>query len=104
MNGFNLSLNGIATCIRLVLKQQLPVMLLGGGGYHHPNTARLWSLLTAVALGRTDLPQEIPDHECFLDYAPDYELHIETGLRRDRNDFGYIEFLEKYLKKSIEQL
>ncbi|ETE69706.1 Histone deacetylase 8, partial [Ophiophagus hannah] len=36
--------------------------LLETGGYHLANTARCWTYLTGVILGKT-LPSEIPDHE-----------------------------------------
>ncbi|KAG9461089.1 hypothetical protein GDO78_018173, partial [Eleutherodactylus coqui] len=55
------------------------------GGYHLPNTARCWTYLTAVILGRT-LSSEIPDHEFFTEYGPDYVLEITPSCRTDRND------------------
>ena len=48
---FNLSLNGHAECVKFVLQQKLPTLILGGGGYTIRNVARCWTLETAVVLG-----------------------------------------------------
>ena len=48
---FNLSLHGHAECVKFVLQQKLPTLILGGGGYTIRNVARCWTLETAVVLG-----------------------------------------------------
>ena len=35
------------------------------GGYHFPNTARLWAYLTSLAVQHT-LTNEIPEHEVYI--------------------------------------
>ncbi|XP_071819711.1 histone deacetylase 8-like [Apostichopus japonicus] len=84
MNSFNLTLKGIGNCVDFILRWNLPTLLLGGGGYHTPNTARCWTQLTAVALG-VRLKSEIPDHQFFLEYGPDYQLEITPSNRPDLN-------------------
>lgn len=39
---------GIGDCVQQVLELNLPVLFLGGGGYHEIDTARCWSYLTAL--------------------------------------------------------
>ncbi|KAH0630744.1 hypothetical protein JD844_003927 [Phrynosoma platyrhinos] len=85
MCSFNLTPEGIGKCLQYVLQWQLPTLVLGGGGYHLANTARCWTYLTAVILGRT-LSSEIPDHEFFTEYGPDYVLEITPSCRPDRNE------------------
>ncbi|XP_065267020.1 histone deacetylase 8 [Emys orbicularis] len=62
MCSFNMTPVGIGKCLKYVLQWQLATLILGGGGYNLANTARCWTYLTGVILGRT-LPSEIPDHE-----------------------------------------
>ncbi|CAG2164773.1 unnamed protein product, partial [Oppiella nova] len=90
MNAFNLTINGYSECIKYLISMNKPLILLGGGGYHPLNTARLWAALTACALNET-LDNDIPDHSCFLAYRPSYELNIEAGLRPNLNSKQYIE-------------
>ncbi|KAM3827796.1 histone deacetylase 8 isoform 3-T3 [Vipera latastei] len=85
MCAFNLTPEGIGKCLNYVLQWQLPTLILGGGGYHLANTARCWTYLTGVVLGKT-LPSEIPDHEFFTEYGPDYVLEITPSCRPDRNE------------------
>lgn len=95
MNGFNLTIDGYSQCIQYLIEMNIPLILLGGGGYHPLNTARLWTALTATALN-VDLDNDIPDHSCFLSYRPSYELKIEAGLRPNLNSNQYIQnVLEK---------
>lgn len=42
------------SALKLVLSWDLPTLVLGGGGYHLPDTARLWLMLTAVAISSTN--------------------------------------------------
>ena len=75
---FNLSLQGYAACIRQVLQLELPTLLLGGGGYNHTDTAKLWTQLTGEALRvHPSLDgSDIPEHEHFELYGPDFALSV----------------------------
>ncbi|CAG2101602.1 unnamed protein product [Medioppia subpectinata] len=98
MNAFNLTIDGYSECIKYLISMNKPLILVGGGGYHLMNTARLWTALTACALNET-LDDDIPDHSCFLAYRPSYELHIEAGLRPNLNSKQYIDsVLDKTFK------
>jgi len=58
---FNLSLKGHAACVEYVKSFNIPLMLLGGGGYTIRNVARCWAYETAVAVG-----QEVSEGTIFL--------------------------------------
>ena len=47
---FNLTLKGHGKCVEFVKKYNLPLLLLGGGGYTIRNVARCWTHETSVAL------------------------------------------------------
>lgn len=50
---FNLSSSGHSDCVAFVKKFNIPLLLLGGGGYTIRNVSRVWTLETAIALGET---------------------------------------------------
>eukprot|EP00063_Salmo_salar_P088063 XP_014062898.1 PREDICTED: histone deacetylase 8 isoform X1 [Salmo salar] len=85
MCSFNMTPVGVAQCLCHVLDWHLPTLLLGGGGYNLANTARCWTYLTGAVLRQT-LASEIPDHEFFTEYGPDYSLEISPSCRPDRNE------------------
>lgn len=48
---FNLTLKGHGKCVEFMKKWNLPLLLLGGGGYTIRNVARCWTYETSMALG-----------------------------------------------------
>ncbi|KAH9517090.1 Histone deacetylase 8 [Dermatophagoides farinae] len=85
MKSFNLTSRTYLHCIEKLLEIRLPLLILGGGGYHHTNTAKLWTLITAKVFGQK-LNPNIPDHEFFLYYGPDYDLSITESMLPNEND------------------
>lgn len=49
---FNLTVKGHGNCVKFVKKFNLPLMLLGGGGYTISNVARCWTYETAIAVDK----------------------------------------------------
>jgi histone deacetylase 8 len=85
--GFNLTPNGVARCIEYLVSWDIPMLILGGGGYHLANTARCWAYLTAVLAGKKELADQIPDHKFIDAYKPLYSLHISPHpTQPNRND------------------
>jgi hypothetical protein len=87
IDGWNLTPEGLAECVRYTsaLCQDIKLLVLGGGGYHPARTARTFLLCTAAAcegarpgLLRDELPRDIPRHEHFPRYGPDFRLVDET--------------------------
>uniref|UniRef100_A0A2C9JYC4 Histone deacetylase n=1 Tax=Biomphalaria glabrata TaxID=6526 RepID=A0A2C9JYC4_BIOGL len=103
MTSFNLTHFGIAKCVCYMLTWNLPTVLLGGGGYHFPNTAKCWTFLTALAAGKK-LPVDIPEHEHFLDYGPSYELTTSPGNKRDLNTDQYLANIVSTIEKNLNNV
>merc|ERR1712117_622798 len=61
---FNLATKGHGKCVEFIKKFNLPLMILGGGGYTLRNVARLWAYETSI-LCEEDLPSELPYQEYF---------------------------------------
>jgi histone deacetylase 1/2 len=53
---FNLSMRGHTDCVEFMKSFNLPLMVLGGGGYTTRNVARTWTFETA-AITNTELPE-----------------------------------------------
>ena len=49
---FNLSMRGHANCVSFVRSLNLPLLLLGGGGYTIRNVSRAWAYETGIAAGQ----------------------------------------------------
>lgn len=50
---FNLSMEGHANCVNFVKSFNLPLLVLGGGGYTMRNVARTWAYETGLLVGST---------------------------------------------------
>ena len=103
LGGFNLTSAGIVKCVETVSRYNVPLMILGGGGYNVVNTARCWTEVVACLLG-TELSDDIPDHEHLDKYGPDYSLKITPGNRKNENTREYIEGAIELLTENLKLL
>lgn len=88
---FHLSFDtGHAKCVEFVKKYNLPLLLLGGGGYTIRNVARCWTYETAVALGN-DIANELPYNDYFEYFGPDFKLHISPSNMANQNTPEYLD-------------
>ncbi|KAI3905475.1 hypothetical protein MKW98_013273 [Papaver atlanticum] len=81
---FNLSVKGHADCLRYLRSFNVPLMVLGGGGYTIRNVARCWCYETAVAVG-VEPDNKLPYNEYYEYFGPDYTLHVETSNMENQN-------------------
>ncbi|KAI5147970.1 histone deacetylase 1/2 [Enteropsectra breve] len=72
---FNMTNIGHGNCVKFVKGFNVPVILLGGGGYTIENVAKAWAYDTSIALG-VDISKDIPYNEYFDYYGPHYTLQI----------------------------
>lgn len=61
---FNLSMKGHANCVNFVKSFNLPVLVLGGGGYTMRNVARTWAYETGLLVGEQMWP-ELPYNDYY---------------------------------------
>ncbi|KAG7610849.1 Ureohydrolase domain superfamily [Arabidopsis suecica] len=81
---FNLSIKGHGDCLQYVRSFNVPLMILGGGGYTLPNVARCWCYETAIAVGE-QLDNDLPGNDYMKYFRPDYKLHILPTNRQNLN-------------------
>jgi acetoin utilization deacetylase AcuC-like enzyme len=91
LGGFSLTLHGVEHCFKTLLSLQLPMLLLGGGGYNLQNVSRMASILTALSLD-IQLPEKIPSHSnLFIELSTYYTPDI---YRQNKNTEDYLKMLE----------
>ncbi|KAK9268956.1 hypothetical protein L1049_000722 [Liquidambar formosana] len=81
---FNLSIKGHAECVRYMRSFNVPLLLLGGGGYTIRNVARCWCFETAVAVG-VEVDDKMPHHEYYEYFGPEYTLYVAPSNMENKN-------------------
>jgi len=72
---FNLTLTGHGRCVEYVKSFNVPVLMVGGGGYTVRNVSRCWTYETAIMLGE-QIPNELPYTEYMEYFSPEFTLQI----------------------------
>lgn len=76
LGAFNLSIAAHGECVRFIKAFDIPLLVLGGGGYTVKNVARCWTYETAVLLDvHQNLSAYLPSTAYDSFFAPDYKLH-----------------------------
>ncbi|KAH9946262.1 histone deacetylase RPD3 [Epithele typhae] len=82
----NLTMQGHASCVQYMREKNIPLMLLGGGGYTVKNVARTWTYETACALGmENEIDLNLPWNEYFEWFGPRYRLEVAESNMDDMN-------------------
>jgi len=100
---FNLSLKGHAQCVDFIKKFNLPLLILGGGGYTIRNVARCWTYETSVAL-ECDIPNELPYNDYFEYFGPDFKLHIQPSNMQNQNTPDYLDKIKTRLFENLRMI
>ncbi|KAH7906117.1 hypothetical protein BJ138DRAFT_1072084 [Hygrophoropsis aurantiaca] len=83
---FNITMQGHAHCVQFLRATNIPLILLGGGGYTTKNVARTWTYETACALGiEDDIDLNLPWNEYFEWFGPRYRLEVPENNMEDLN-------------------
>ncbi|ORY25264.1 putative histone deacetylase 3 [Naematelia encephala] len=101
---FNLSIAAHGECVRFIKSFDLPLLVLGGGGYRASSVARCWAYETAV-LTNTSLPDTLPSNSYLEFYAPDYKLHPPlTGHIENLNTRHSLERIRIVIREKLRYL
>lgn len=98
-----LSFLGHAKCVEYIKSFNLPLLMLGGGGYTIRNVARCWTFETAVALD-CSIPNELPYNDYFEYFGPDFKLHISPSNMTNQNTNEYLEKIKQRLFENLRML
>ncbi|CAF0969630.1 unnamed protein product [Brachionus calyciflorus] len=100
---FNLTLKGHGRCVEFMKSFNLPILLLGGGGYTIRNVARAWTYETAVALG-VEISNELPFNDYFEYYGPDFRLNIAPSNMPNQNSLEYLGAIKCKLLENLRMI
>ncbi|XP_020098295.1 histone deacetylase 19-like [Ananas comosus] len=100
---FNLSVRGHAECVKFMRSFNVPLLLLGGGGYRMPNVACCWTYETAVAIG-AEVADKLPDSEYSGYFAPVYTLHRPTSNMKNANSSAELENIKQKVFDILSKL
>ncbi|CAA0826693.1 Histone deacetylase 6 [Striga hermonthica] len=100
---FNLSVKGHAECLRFMRSFNVPLMVLGGGGYTLRNVARCWCYETAVAVD-VEPDNKLPYTEYFEYFGPDYTMHIEPSNMPNLNKKKDLDNIRNMLLDQLSKL
>ncbi|KAL3618070.1 Histone deacetylase 6 [Castilleja foliolosa] len=100
---FNLSVKGHADCLRFMRSFNVPLMVLGGGGYTIRNVARCWCYETAVAVD-VEPDNNLPYNEYYEYFGPDYTLHVEPSVMENLNTDRDLEKIRNMLLDQLSKL
>ncbi|KAK4749653.1 hypothetical protein SAY87_027102 [Trapa incisa] len=100
---FNLSVRGHADCLRFLRSYNVPLMVLGGGGYTMRNVARCWCYETAVAVD-VEPDNNLPYNEYYEYFGPDYTLHVDPGNMENLNTPRDLERIRNILLEQLSRI
>ncbi|XP_037936202.1 histone deacetylase 8-like [Teleopsis dalmanni] len=102
LGGTNITPHALICCVFMILKWNLPTLILGGGGYNFPNTSRFWTQLTAAILNKK-LCNDIPaTNDNFLKYGPGYSLNINSDkFKKNWNTEEYLDRCAKTIEDNL---
>ena len=104
---FNLSLKGHADCVAYVRSFNVPLLVLGGGGYTLRNVPRCWTYETSVLLGmegESEIRDALPYNDYFEYFGPDYRLHLPVSNMENLNSTAYLEKTKVQLLEVLRQI
>ncbi|KAK8251123.1 histone deacetylase RpdA/Rpd3 [Phyllosticta capitalensis] len=102
LGAFNLSMKGHANCVRFVKGFNLPVLVLGGGGYTMRNVARTWAFETGQLVG-SELGSELPFNDYYEYFGPDYQLDVRPSNMDNANSPEYLDKIRSQVIENIKR-
>ncbi len=100
---FNLSIRGHAECLKYMSTFNIPLLVLGGGGYTIRNVARCWTYETGCLLG-CDLEDVMPANEYSEYFGPTNTLHITPSNMENQNTREYIDGIRTRILENLSKL
>lgn len=100
---FNLSIRGHAECLKYMQTFNVPMIVLGGGGYTIRNVARCWAYETGCLLG-VDMNDMMPANDYSEYFGPTHQLHIQTSNMENQNTSEYLHGIRNRILEHLSQL
>lgn len=101
LGDFNLTIKGHGQCVEFIRNFNIPLLLLGGGGYTPRNVSRCWTYETSIAL-KAEISNDLPYNDFFEYFQSDLKLHFEPDATKENENTP--ESCWNLVKQSIEKL
>ncbi|CAD6198383.1 unnamed protein product [Caenorhabditis auriculariae] len=100
---FNLTLKGHGECAKFFRSYNVPLMMVGGGGYTPRNVARCWAYETSIAVDK-EVADDLPYNDYFEYFGPNYKLHIEASNATNDNGLDYLKKIQESVIQNLDKL
>ncbi|SCZ89822.1 BZ3500_MvSof-1268-A1-R1_Chr1-3g01599 [Microbotryum saponariae] len=100
---FNLSMQGHADCVEFMRTFNVPLMILGGGGYTIRNVARTWAYETGVACGQV-LSESLPYNDYFEYFGPEFKMNVPASNMENSNTAEYLETTKNAILQNLRNM
>ena len=100
---FNLSVAGHGACVQFSKKYNIPMLVVGGGGYTLRNVARAWAYETSILVDKY-IPSEMPQHDFMDYYCPEYKVHMPTSNMENQNTKKDLDRIKGILIDNIKKV
>lgn len=100
---FNLSHIGHSECVKHIKSFNIPLILLGGGGYTIGNVSKAWAYDTATIL-EEEISNDLPFNEFYEYFGPTYKIDIPTNNMTNKNSKEYIDTLIEQIHENLRNV
>jgi histone deacetylase 1/2 len=100
---FNLSIKGHGEAVRYMKSFNVPLMLLGGGGYTLRNVPRCWTYETSIILDE-ELQNELPHNDHLAYFSPEFKLHLPISNMENQNSRAYLEKTINTIRENLRRV
>eukprot|EP00759_Apiculatamorpha_spiralis_P033945 PhF_6_TR35050/c0_g1_i1/m.51073/K06067/HDAC1_2; histone deacetylase 1/2 len=103
---FNMSSICHSRCVEFARSFQIPMLVLGGGGYTVTNVARCWAMETAMLAGcPVEAEAVIPTHSFSHLYGKDATMCVESEhSRKNENSNAYIDKVVTFIMAQLHHV
>ncbi|KAK5051605.1 hypothetical protein LTR84_003257 [Exophiala bonariae] len=106
---FNLNIRGHGNCVSFVKKFNIPLLVVGGGGYTPRNVARAWAHETSICIGADKtLNPALPEHTPYRDAFRREGLTLFPNLggwrKENMNSRADIERIIKHVRDQLAEI
>ncbi|KDQ18688.1 hypothetical protein BOTBODRAFT_104109 [Botryobasidium botryosum FD-172 SS1] len=104
LGAFNLSISAHGECVRYIKAFNLPLLVVGGGGYTVRNVSRCWTYETSLLVG-AQIPEQLPHTPYDAFFAPDHALHPKiVGKVDNQNTRASLERIRVTIREKLRYL
>lgn len=104
IGNLDLSISAYGECVKFMKDFNVPMVLLGGGGYTIENVSRCWAYETSILLNQ-NIGDKIPETNEFAEYykEDEYKLHFPVTGVENLNQQKELDRIYQYVADGIRE-